>query len=106
MANDSRRHAANRARAGDEHVFAQAMKRKSGMDRVAKRIENGLHIARDVAVVHPDIGHWQREIFREGAGAIDADALRVLAEMTPAGKAVSAAAAHDVAFAANNVTDV
>ena len=49
----------------------------------------------------------QRDVFGEGAGAIDADALTVLrAQVAAAGQTVAAAAADDVAFAADDVADV
>ena len=48
----------------------------------------------------------QRQILGERAGAIDADALGVLAEMPPAGQAVAAAAADDVPFAADDLAEV
>ena len=54
----------------------------------------------------PDVGHRQREIFGERPGPIHADALRVLAEMPAAGQAISAAAADDVPFAADDVAEV
>ena len=40
-------------------------------------------------------------IFGEGAGAVDADALGVRAEVAAAGEAVAAAVADDVALAGN-----
>ena len=48
------------------------------------------------------IGHRQREIFGESAGAVHADAAGVRAKMTPAGEAITAAPADHVAFAADN----
>ncbi len=45
-------------------------------------------------------------ILGERAGPIDADALGVLAQMPPAGEAVAAAAADDVALAADDVAGV
>ena len=59
-----------------------------------------------LAVVPPDVGHRQREILGEGARAVDADALRVRAQVAAAGQAVAAAAADDVAFAADDVAGV
>ena len=45
-------------------------------------------------------------ILGERAGPIDADALRVLAQMPAAGQAVAAAAADDVPLAADDLADV
>ena len=54
-------------------------------------------------MVAPDVGHRQRDEFGESAGTIHADALVLRAEMPAAGKAVAAAAADHVAFAADDV---
>ena len=53
--------------------------------------------------VPPDVGHGQGDELGEGAGAVDADALGVGAEVAAAGEAVAAAAADHVAFAADDV---
>ena len=57
----------------------------------------------DAGGVTPDVGHGQDDVFGEGAGAVDADALGVGAEMAAAGEAVAAASADDVAFAADEL---
>ena len=44
--------------------------------------------------------------FGERAGPVDAHALRVRAQMAPAGQAIAAAAANHVAFAADNVAGI
>ena len=54
----------------------------------------------------PDVGHRDAEVLGEGAGPVDADALRVLAEMAAAGQAVAAAAADDVPLAGDDVADL
>src|SRR4029079_497783 len=46
----------------------------------------------------------QRDELGERSGAVDAEALGVRAEVPPAGHAVAAAAAHEVALAADDVT--
>ena len=51
----------------------------------------------------PDVGHGQRDVFGERAGAVHADALRVRAQVAPAGQAVAAASADHVAFAADDI---
>ena len=56
----------------------------------------------DCGSMPPDIGHRQRDVFGEGARPVHADALGVRAEMPAAGETVAAAAADDVAFAADN----
>src|SRR5262249_44445943 len=76
------------------------------MHRIAERIEDGRHVTVDRWVVVPDVGHRQYEIFGEGAGPIDADTERVLAEMAAAGQAVAAPATDDVPFAADDFAGV
>ena len=89
-----------------KHILAQHVELKGRMHGVAERVEDCLHVARDVRVVHPDVGHRQRQVFGERAGAIDADALGVLAEVPAAGQAVSTPAADNVALAADDLADV
>ncbi|MFO0968357.1 MAG: hypothetical protein U0793_22610 [Gemmataceae bacterium] len=48
----------------------------------------------------------KREVLREGAWAVDADALGVLAEVTAAGQAVAAMAADHVPFAGDDLPDL
>jgi hypothetical protein len=50
----------------------------------------------------PDIGHGQRNVFSESAGTIHANALGMCAEVAPAGKAITATAANDMALSADN----
>ena len=51
----------------------------------------------------PDVGHRDRDVLGEGAGAVDADAAGVGAEVAAAGHAVATAPADDVALAADQV---
>ena len=51
----------------------------------------------------PDIAHWERDVFGESPGPIDADALGVRTEMTPARQTVAAAPADHVPFAADDL---
>jgi len=55
-------------------------------------------------MVPPDIGHRQRDVFRERTRPIDSHAGCVRAQMTPAGETVSAASANHMALAADDVT--
>ncbi len=100
---DRRGHDADRARARDDHVLAEHGKRKRRVNGVSQRIEDRRHVERNGRVEMPDVGHRQREVFGESAGPIHAHADRFLAEMPPAGKAVAAASANHVPFAADNV---
>ncbi len=89
-----------------KHVLAQHVELKGRVDGVAERVEDRLHVAGDVGVVGPDVGHRQRQVFGERAGTVDADPLGVLAQVPAAGQAVAAPAADDVALAADDFADV
>ena len=52
---DRHRHASDRARAGDEHVFADEIERERSVNRVAERIGAGKHIDRDFRIAAPEI---------------------------------------------------
>ena len=93
----------DRARAGDEHVFTHHRKRKRRMHRVAEGIEDGRDLMVDAGVMPPDVGHWQRDEFGECAGTVHANALRISAQMPSSGKAVAAAAADHMPFAADDI---
>ena len=103
MPDHRRRHEADRTGAGDQHVLAQHGERQRRVHGVAERIEDRGHVAVDGRVVQPHVGHRQRQVLGERARAIDADALRVLAQVPAAGQAVAATAADDMAFAADDV---
>src|ERR1041385_1293888 len=60
----------------------------------------------DYRFVNPDIGLGKDQEFGESAGAIYADTLGVLAEVSPPRQAVAAMAADDVAFAGDDVAFV
>ena len=73
------------------------------MDSVPERIENRRHVAVDIVPMMPDVGHGQHQEFGKGPGTIDSHSLRVFAELPAAGQAISATAAHHMAFAAYDV---
>ena len=98
-----RGHDADGSRAGDQHVLAQHRKRKRRVHGVAEGIENGGDIEVDAVMMPPDVGHGQRDVFGERAGPVHAHALRVRAQVAPAGQAIAAAAADHVAFAADDI---
>ena len=72
------------------------------MDGVAEGIENRRNFPIDACFVPPDVAHGERYEFRKSAGAVYAYPLSVGAEVTPAGQAIAAAAAHDVAFSTDD----
>ena len=106
MARNGGSHYANRAGAGDEHIFAQHVELQRCVHSITKRIEDCLHVALDTRRVRPDVCVRQNNIFRKCTGAVYANALRGLAQMAPARQAVAAAPAHHVAFTAHNFAGV
>ena len=72
------------------------------MDGVAHRIHDGADIGRDAVELH-DVGGRHRDVFGEGAVAVDADDLSAVAEVGVAGAALEAVAADDVAFGGDQV---
>src|SRR5579875_1369021 len=76
------------------------------MHRVTERIEDGGHVEINGGIVVPNVGHRQGDVLGERTGAMDADALRVLAQMTAPGQAIATAAANDVALAADDLAGV
>src|SRR5262245_43054627 len=75
------------------------------MDCIAERVENRSYVAVDAIPVEPHIGHGDGDILCKGAGAVDANTLRVGAEMTPASEAIAAASADYVPFRAHHVAN-
>ena len=73
------------------------------MHGVAERIEDRRDVAVDARGVAPDVRHRQRDVLGERARVVDADPVRVRAQVPPARHAVAAAAAHEVALAADEV---
>src|SRR5947209_2307010 len=73
------------------------------MHRVAERVEDGLHLAGDRAVVDPDVGQGQGEVAGKSPRPVDSYALGVLAQVTAAGQAVPAVSADDVPLAADDL---
>lgn len=106
MASDGGRHRSDRPSSGDQYIFSEDRKGEGGVDCIAERIEYGRDIEVNSRGVVPDIRHWQGQVFREGAGTIDADALRVGAEMAAPGHAIATASAYDMAFAADDVARI
>ena len=103
VADDGGRHDPDRPGAGDQHVLAEHGERERGVDGVAEGIEDRRDVEVDARRVLPDVRHRQRDVLGERAGAVDADALGVRAQMAPPGHAVAAAAADEVPFAADDV---
>jgi hypothetical protein len=93
-------------RAGDEYVFAQHRKGKSGMHRVAEGIEDRGHFLIDLRVMPPNVGHGQRNEFSKGSRSIHAHAQRMRAQVPPSRQAVPAAATDHMPLAAHDVAGI
>ena len=106
VADHAHGHDPDRAGPGDQDVFAQHVELEGRVDGVAERVEDRLHVARDIRVMGPDVGHRQRQVLGERAGPVDADPLRVLAQVPAPRQAVAAPAADHVALAADDFADV
>ena len=106
VAGDRRRHDADRAGAGDQHVLADQVERQRGVRRVAEGIEDRRELVGDVVRDLEGVERGDDADTRRSARAVDADADGVAAEVAPAGAAVAAVAAGDVALAGDAVADL
>jgi hypothetical protein len=106
MAHNRRGHATDRAGARDQHILAQDGECQRRVDGIAERVEDGGDLRVDPGPVVPDVRHRQGDQLGERPGAIDADTLRVGAQLPAPGHAVAAAAADHVALAAHEVAGV
>ena len=89
---------ADRSAARDEHRRAGNLRRERRVERVAHRIVNAADVERDVVVEMPDVRRRHRDVLGEAAVAIDADDLRVRADVRVARAAEQAASVDDVSF--------
>ena len=103
QADDRSSHDANRSRAGDQDIFTKHGERQCGMDSVAEGVEYRCHVAIDVLLVMPDIGHRQDQLLGKRTRPINANPLRVRTQVAATCQAVTAAAADDMPFATDHV---
>jgi hypothetical protein len=106
MPHDRARHAADRPRSRDQHILAQHREGEGGVHGIPERIEDRRDVLVDARSVVPDVRHRQRDQLGKGTRPVDPDTLRVSAQVAPAGHAVAAASADDMALAADQVADV
>src|SRR5690606_17512556 len=92
-------------RPGDQHILAHQVEAERGMRGVAEWVEDGGHLVADPVGDLEGVDRGDGEVFGEGAGAVDADADGVAAEMSAPGAAIAAEAAGDVALARDSVAD-
>ena len=103
MAGNDRRHQSDRPRTGDQNVFGHQAVLRGGVDRVAERVENRCDVEVDLREVRPQVARGHDDVLGERAVTVDSDADGVGAQRPPAGQAVAAAAARDVAFRADDL---
>ena len=106
VANDGRRHAADRAGAGDEHVFAECREGERGVHCVSERIEDRRNVLVYPRPVVPDVRHRQRYVLGERAGPLYPEPDGVRTQVPAPCHAVPAATADDVPLAADEVADL
>ena len=102
MFHDRGSHESDGSGSGDQNIFAQAIEAQRGVNCIPERIKDGSDVTIDVIVMMPDVGHRQRDVFGERARSIHTDSLCILAQMSSACEAISAAAAYDVSFAGDD----
>jgi len=90
----------------DQHILADHIERQRGVHRVAERVEDGGQVVRDAVGDREGVERRDHQVLGERAGAVDADADRVAAQVAAAGAAVAAVAAGDVAFAGDALADL
>ena len=95
---DARGDDADGAGAGDQHVLAHHVELQRAVRGVAVGVEERGQLGRDGVRDRPEVGGGHDDVFGERAGARDADAHRVRAQVLAAGAAVAAVAADQVAF--------
>jgi hypothetical protein len=88
-----------------QHILADQIEGKRGVDRIAQRIEDCRDFIRHIVGDRHYIVLRDRKVFGECAGTIYADAQRVAAQMAPARSAVSAMAADDMSLARYALAD-
>ena len=100
---DSHRHDADRSGAGDEYILAHDVEGERGVRCVAERDRESRRPRRRWRGELEHVAGGKRQILRERTRAIHADTQRVAAQVAPAGAAVAAMSAGDVAFARHAV---
>ena len=105
MARHRRRHDADGAGAGDQHIFADQVERERGVDGVTERVENGADFVRHVVRQRHHVERRQAEILGKGARHVDADAAGLGIEMEPPCPAGAAGLADQMPFAGHPLAD-
>src|SRR5258708_2883684 len=97
-------HQTDRPGAGDEKVLPEDRERQGRVHGVAEGVEDGGNVEADARLVPPHVRSGQRDVLGEGTWMVDPHPFRVRALDAPAGHAVAATAAHQVALTAHEVT--
>src|SRR5690348_2404894 len=106
VAGDGSGQKADRACAGDDHVFADEIIGQSGMSRIAKGIEDRGGRIRNRVWDDNGVFCGNGDIFRETAGAGRANGFVDAAKVGIAGAAGAAMTAGDMPFAGNTVAQL
>ena len=91
-------HESDRADPGDSDALHADTRGHDGVHGVAERIEDGGELIGNRRIEPPDVVFRNRNVFGEGAVAIDADDLHALADMRVAGAAEQTGEVDDVPF--------
>ncbi len=106
MLSNRGRHHANRARAGDQHIFAHQVEGERRVHRVAKRVKDRGQIVRDIVRDFEGVKRRDHQIFRKTARAVYAHTDGIAAQVRTTGAAVTAVATGDVTFTGDAVADL
>ena len=96
-------HQTNRAAAGDQHFASGQVGGEGGVDRVTEVLQHARDLGRHVGRVDPQVASRHGNVLGPAAVAVDADDLRVLADVSVAGAALRAFAADDMALGGNKI---
>ena len=91
---------------GDQHVLADKIEGKHGMDRVAERIEDRAELVVDVVGQRHDVERRHPHIFGKGARNVDANPARVRIEMIAAAARRPALHADHMALTRHALADL
>jgi hypothetical protein len=105
MAGYCRGHDADGPGARDQHILAHQVERQRGVRGVAVGVEDGGQIVADARGDLEGVEGRDHQVLGKAAGAVDAHADGVAAQVAAPGAAVAAVAAGDVAFAGDTVTE-
>src|SRR5690606_2526912 len=96
---------ADRAGPRDQHILSEDREGKGGVHGVAERVEERPDLRVETVDMPPHVLLGHDHVVGEGAGDVDAQPFRLLAEVTPPRKTVAALATDDVTLGGDQLTD-